>query len=1161
MRLASLALTLGLAAPLALSAAEPSAPPPAAKPSAKPAATAGAAKPVATKSITGKVAKADGQPAAGATVRAVPTAKPSVMSMRGGGRPDLPKSIAGKTDATGAFKLDGLEGGSFAVRVELPGFAPAAAADVPAGASLNLRLKPGLAVIGRVVDLTTQKPIAGATVTGLERDAARFGRDAAHATTSAEDGTFKLADCAPGIVVVEAIAPAKARARLDHVVAKAPAAGEEPKAETNTLYLQPGGRIAGRVVGPDGKPLGDAIVTSTPSDGNLMSMFRDARSSQRTEADGKFVFDGVIAGNKYTVRAAKDGLASREEGPIPIEAGTDRGDVELKLESGATLAVRLLTAQDVPVKDLDARVQPQGNGRRRGFGPGVGDLDKDKIVSQGDGKFLIKALDPGTADVTLQPADYADVVKEGVKLKSGETTDLGTLRVQESKAIGGRVVDNTGQPVEGATISGFWVDGEARFSREAHTGSDGRYRLSGLGEQPVRNLSVRAVGFAEASREGATPGDNAVDFTLDKTGSIVGRVVLANGAIPPAFRVQAFPEAKEKQERPGMRIVIGSRPDDDQIFTDPTGAFRLDGVNPGTVTITAKADGKAPARKSGLAVASEQVVDAGTLTLEDGRALRGRVVASKDDSPIPGASVSVTQPQGMMSMGTNLAAGSAITASDGHFEIDGLEARTYAVDASQPDWSPNSGRVEISADADTDDFVIKLSRGGTITGLVHDAQKQIVPNVSVLLTKPMMGTGPQTASTGPDGRYTFDKIPPGDYMVIRAPAAGGPIMLFGGMKQVTVREGETTTYDIDESSKISLTGRVLKAGQPVPNVMLFFVPSDSGEGKADLRPSRTDANGQYQVGLDNAGTYSVVVNSGSGGFIGGGQSGIQVQVPDQPNPVVDVTMKSSGISGHVVNAADGKAISGAIVSAARSDGSGASPKGRGMQAQSDPDGSFLLDGLDPGTYTLNVAASGFKTPQVPPVTIGNDTDVPAVDVRLESGRTVRGHVIDANGNGISGAMVMTAPAGTVPSARDALPATTDVNGAFVLTAPAEGPIDLTAVAAGFPPARAVSVQPDDGADVVLHAPRPGHIRVSVTDGKGLPLAGARVAYRAVPDFLGATYLTFFDRTPATGPDGTTVVSSMGPGAYELTIAMGGKRTTQSVTLAEGAEVVTAVTLP
>ncbi len=1155
MRFGSFVCAVCLAVATPVAAADPK---PAVAPA--PAAAHAPAKPAPVKTITGKVKGPDGKPAAAAIVRAIPMPPPAEASGRRGARLDVAKAVVVKTDASGSFQLEGLGRGPFAVRVELPGAAPAGAVDVPAGAVLDLRLKRGTVVVGRVLDLTTQKPVAGATVTALERDAARFGTEAAHVTKSGEDGTFQLGDCAPGIVVVEAIAPGKARARLDGVIAKPAAPDEERKPEANTLFLQPGGRIAGRVVGQDGKPLADAIVTATASEGSLFAMMRETRGALRTGVDGKFAFDGIMAGNRYTVRATKEGLASLDEGPISIEAGTDRGDLELRLDAGGNLRFRLVTEADAPVKDVEARLQPQGGGRRRGFGVGSSNVDHDKIVAEGDGKFLLKSLDAGTFDVTLEPPDFADVIKEGVKLRSGETTDLGTLRVKESKSIAGRITDTNGQPVAGASISGISLAGEARLSREAHSNADGRFRLAGLGDQPLRNLSVRAIGYSDASREGAIPGDTAVDFTLEKTGSIVGRVQFAGGTVVPGFRVQAFPEAKENQERPGFRIVMGSRPDDDQIFTDPAGNFRLDGVDPGMVTITAKAEGKAPARKSGLKVVSDQVVDAGTLILEDGRALRGRVVAAKDSAPIPGATVSVAPPQGFMMTGSRDAAGLAISGLDGRFEIAGLEPRTYAVDATQPDYSPSSGRVEIGADADTDDFVVTLSRGGNITGLVRDAQKAILPNVQVLLTKMGMGGGPQTASTGPDGRYSFEKIAPGEYMVIRAPTGGGPLMLIGGMKQVVVREGETTVHDLDESSKINLTGRVLKGGQPVGNAMLFFIASDPAATQKDLRQSHTDADGRYQIGLDTAGAYAVRVSAG-GAFFGGGASAVAIQVPDQPSPVVDIPMKTAGISGHVTNA-EGKPVPGAIVTVtAAGAATGGDGHKRVMQDGTQPDGSFLVDGLDAGTYGITVAAGGYRSPVVPPVTVANDSDVPAIDVHLEPGRTVRGHVLDANGNAIAGAMVMAAASGAPPSGMGAVNASSDVNGTFLVTAPADGPIDVIAVAAGFPPARAVGVQPQNGEDVVLRAPRPGRVRVSVIAQDGTRVEGARVECRAVPDYLGGSYLSAFNRTPPTGADGTTTVSSLAPGAYELTVSLGPKHASTAATLAEGTEVVTTVTLP
>ncbi|HEX4825149.1 MAG TPA: carboxypeptidase-like regulatory domain-containing protein [Candidatus Polarisedimenticolaceae bacterium] len=1163
LRSAAAVLALSLIAVRAVAAdAKPAAPP---KPAEKPAPAA--AKAAATVSISGKVAGPGGKPVASAVVRAIPVAsRTTTFSLRGGGPPDVPKAVVAKTDEKGAFKLDGLTGGPFSLRVEAPGLAPAFAASVPAGASLNLSLKAGLPVYGRVLDLTTQKPIAGATVTALEQDAARFGRDAAHTVTSAENGTFKIADCASGVVTVAAIAPAKARAELERVAVRALPDGEEPKYEANTLFLRPGGRLAGRVLGADGKPVADAIVAASATDGSLMAMIKEGRLARRTDEKGAFAFDGVPAGNKYTLRATKQGFAADEAGPFQVDPGTDRGDVDLKLETGASLAFRLVTADDTGVKDVDVRLQAQNARRGRGFGFGGGnDVDRDKIVPQGDGKFLVKALEAGTFDLTLAPVDFADVTKEGLKLKSGETLDLGTLRVKESKSVSGKLTDVNGQPVAGAGVSGLWFDGTTPHSRETKSAADGKFKLSGLGDDPMRNLWVRADGFAQASREGVAPGDTAVDFVLEKTGSVIGKVVLANGAPPPAFRVQAFPEAKENEERPGLRLVIRNRADEDKVFADASGNFRLDNVDPGMMTIAVLADGKAPSKKAGVKITSDEVTDIGTVRLEDGRTLRGRVIAAKDDAPIPGATVTVTQPQGFgRIMSGDPPAGSAITSLDGHFEIAGLEARTYAVDAGQPDYSPSSGRVEIVADQDPDDFIIHLSKGGTITGMVRDANRQPIPQAGVLLVSPSRGDGgPQSASTGPDGRYTFDKIAPGDYMVIRAPSGGGPLMLFGGMKSVAVREGEVTTYDIDEAAKVNASGRVLKAGQPVPNAMVFFTTPDPNGEAGDLRQTRTDENGHYQIGLDKGGTYMVMVTTMSGMF-GGARSAVSVEVPDGPNPVVDVTLKGASITGHVTSNQDGKPVSGAVVtaSATGSAASGTTGGGHGgLQGASQPDGSFSVDGVDAGTYKLTVAASGYRNAEIPSVAVSGDADTPSVEVHMDKGGTLHGRVVDAGGAGIAGAMVMAAPSGTVPANREALPATSDINGGFVLTVPADGPIDVTAVAAGFPAARVNGVVPDADSDLAITAPRGAPLRLTVLTADGHPAVGARVVCRAVPAFLGSDFASFLNPIPPTGADGVAVATSLAPGSYELTVSLNQQRATKAFNVVEGGQSVQVVTLP
>ena len=490
-------------------------------------------KPVAvatTAALSGRVTGADGKPVAGATVRVVADAAERQVRGFRAARVDPPKLASTRSLADGTFKLQGLTGKTFAVRVEAKGVAPAYADKVPAGASLNLRLKPGLPVTGRVVDLTTQKPVAGAAVRALEHGASAFGPEAAHVATTGDDGTFSVPDCAPGVVSIEVTAPGRARGHLDNAVVKPVDPDAPPSPGANTIYLEPGGRLAGRVVGSDGKPVADAIVAATASEGAVFAMMREAPPSQRTDASGRFDFDGLPAGKPWTLHARKPGYADADAAPVPVEAGTDRADLEIKLEAGTTMTFRLLTADDVPVSDVEISLRPSaakgaGGGRRgRSFAGANGlEVGEDRVTAAADGKITVKNLETGTFDVTLSPPDYADIVKEGVRLKTGEATDLGTLRVKESKSISGRVSDAAGQPVAGATISSFWFDGSAAHSRQAHSKDDGRYKLAGLSDQPLRDVWVNADGFASARKEGRSPGTRRSTSRSTGSGASPGR--------------------------------------------------------------------------------------------------------------------------------------------------------------------------------------------------------------------------------------------------------------------------------------------------------------------------------------------------------------------------------------------------------------------------------------------------------------------------------------------------------------------------------------------------------------------------------------------------------------------------------------------------------------
>ncbi|MCU0864604.1 MAG: sigma-70 family RNA polymerase sigma factor [Planctomycetes bacterium] len=150
-------------------------------------------------SIRGRVVTTDGQPAAGVIVRAAHAGQRGRLAAVGPDgtmhmTDDLGQCLEVRTDAAGAFHIDGFGAGR---QVLVSAWSAAHArtdAMTVGGRELELRLQPGATVSGRVLD-AAGKPVAGAEIgTELDSDQAPF-----HATvwTDAE-GRYTLAGLTPG---------------------------------------------------------------------------------------------------------------------------------------------------------------------------------------------------------------------------------------------------------------------------------------------------------------------------------------------------------------------------------------------------------------------------------------------------------------------------------------------------------------------------------------------------------------------------------------------------------------------------------------------------------------------------------------------------------------------------------------------------------------------------------------------------------------------------------------------------------------------------------------------------------------------------------------------------------------------------------------------------
>ncbi|HKQ61623.1 MAG TPA: carboxypeptidase-like regulatory domain-containing protein, partial [Candidatus Polarisedimenticolaceae bacterium] len=462
---------------------------------------------------------------------------------------------------------------------------------------------------------------------------------------------------------------------------------------------------------------------------------------------------------------------------------------------------------------------------------------------------------------------------------------------------------------------------------------------------------------------------------------------------------------------------------------------------------------------------------------------------------------------------------------EGRFRLEGLTAGPWTVHTVHPDHAPAESRVQLEPDGTPPELVVRLGNGGTITGRVLDGHKQPAANVLILANPAGLGEEALTARTGLDGRYELTHVAPGSYRMTRA--ADGEFR--PSFRTAAVREDEITVVDFDdEGSRIKVSGRVLRGAEAIGGASLFFSILDTVNPEFKVATSGED--GRYEVGLEQSGNYRVLVQAGQRAMKGPLGS-VDLAIPDQPDVQRDVVLRSGGIAGRVTDA-EGHPVPGAGVLA------------RGMTVESaqglgraDTDGRYSVDGLADGSYRVTVTAADYRAAERAGVEVVGAAVVGGVDFRLERGGVLKGRVVDPLGQGIAGAIVFAAPAGSREAA-SASRGATDINGAFELVLPADGPLDLTALSRGWAPARLVGVVPPDEADGngLLLQTSPGcRIRAMVSDAAGRPVPGVQIAVAPVQPFLGSELATFFATPAPTDAAGAVSIGALSPGAYQLLV--------------------------
>ncbi|MEE8142040.1 MAG: sigma-70 family RNA polymerase sigma factor, partial [Planctomycetota bacterium] len=447
--------------------------------------------------------------------------------------------------------------------------------------------------------------------------------------------------------------------------------------------------------------------------------------------------------------------------------------------------------------------------------------------------------------------------------------------------------------------------------------------------------------------------------------------------------------------------------------TNSRGEFRIPDLAPGLFSLLARGQGYRQRQVDGLQVKAGQDTEV-ELELREGFTIEGIVV---DPAAVPVADAEVRAWTGFASFesgtvrialagehGADFANVRTVTDRNGRFSLEGLASGNHSISASHPDWA--SGTVDKVASGSRDVHV-PVTKGGTVSGLVLDAQNQPVRDAKVSILQMFH---PEAAATTTDkkGRFTLERVTAGN-LRLRVNAAGYPPKTLRGIKVVDGEEVTGIEAILAEGG--SVTGVVLDPqGRPLADAKVRLGIAGRRFGHFSMRTS-TDEEGRFEVSNLRAGeSYGGEVAHDAYLTEPIEEFSVTTGVTDLGTLMV---RKGGFITGRVLDANNAPVVGARVdlASAEETDHGGfftariIAGETPSEPTLTDEQGAFKISPVAAGEYRIRVHATGYAPHKSEPITVGEGAAFTDQLIILGGGAEIVGTVMDLEGNPLSGATV------------------------------------------------------------------------------------------------------------------------------------------------------------
>jgi hypothetical protein len=485
--------------------------------------------PAATARLGGDVSDRRDHPVPEARVLALPLAGD-------GGATRIDTPFEATSDLAGHFLFASLPPGPYRLLIEAAGFPTAEVARVVAPA-LDVAVRvdgEGRAIVGQV-------RAGGTAVPGARVLLAPDGGGPLRETTTRPGGGFAFGGLGAGLYSLRALSSDAASAPRRAVESQ----DRPPPDAPVVLDMVPAIAVTGRVIDDAGAALGDVPVrieadSGTPGEDPLPTLVR---------SDGAGAFAARVFPGAYRLSASRPGHVLRRAPSVDAGGKAPTAVTVLELIRGARLygrvvdprggaavgarvrcvasAIEDLTVQTGPLPPAaEAAALPSGAGRALGT--------TRATVADREGRFAVDDLIPGRYRIEVAQDGAEPLRTDELVLAPGERHDAGKLALRPGFPVTGRVVDESGVPIDGARV--------VVATGGPSGASAGLFTLSDAGGNFALALPVGSYRLAASAS-----GRGTVQVAVDVKG----------GAAPPALAIRL---ARAEATLEGLVRDDGGRP-------------------------------------------------------------------------------------------------------------------------------------------------------------------------------------------------------------------------------------------------------------------------------------------------------------------------------------------------------------------------------------------------------------------------------------------------------------------------------------------------------------------------------------------------------------------------------------------------------------------------